>query len=80
MDQFDRLLLVTLTPLGALVCLWAAHAAMPTVVRCMSPTGTTSASAAARVTEYRLFLYRAGLVLLFSIYPGLSTEVVKTFR
>ncbi len=75
-DQFDRLLFVTLAPLGALVCMWVAHAAVPTVVRYMS----TSASAAARVTKYRLFLYRAALVLLFSIYPGLSTEVVKTFR
>ncbi len=78
MDQFDRLLFVTLAPLGALVCMWVAHAAMPTVVRCMSRTSTTRA--AARVTKYRLFIYRAALVLLFSIYPGLSTEVVKTFR
>jgi uncharacterized cysteine cluster protein YcgN (CxxCxxCC family) len=57
--------------------MWVAHAAMPTVVRCMSLTST---GATARVTKYRLLIYRAALVLLFSIYPGLSTEVVKTFR
>jgi hypothetical protein len=80
MDQLDRLLLVTVTPLGALLGMWLVHASLPSVVRCVSPTSVDQASAAARVAKYRLLIYQGALVLLFTIYPGLSTEVVKTFR
>jgi hypothetical protein len=46
-----------------------------------SPAASAEAqSQAERVAHYRLIIYRSALVLLFTIYPGLSTEIVKSFR
>jgi hypothetical protein len=76
-DQFDRLGVVTLAPLATLVVMWIAHAVMPAVVswKVKSPMERIL-----RVAKYRLVLYRSALFMLFTIYPGLSTEIVKTFR
>ncbi len=144
-DQFDRLLFVTVTPLVALILMWAAHRMMhrlesfitrafacfgaasdanvtvdgtsgvmvvdeeagagtdgiplaqsgagagqvvdssvaqdAATVPLTGGTGNTQAeNREALVAAYRLFLYRLGLVMLFAIYPGLSTEIVKSYR
>jgi hypothetical protein len=79
LDQYDRLVVVTLAPLFTLVVIWVVHAGLPIAVsfrrRALGP-----ADRAGIVAKYRLFLYRTVLVMLFTIYPGLSTEIVKTFR
>lgn len=79
-DQFDRLLFVTVAPLIALVVLWLAHVFMPRIVSILSPATADPATQATHCATYRLFIYRASLVMLFTIYPGLSTEIVKSFR
>jgi hypothetical protein len=76
-DQFDRLLFVTIAPLVALVVLFCVHAAAPHMVRFLSCVKNPALQDGATL---RLFVYRIALVMLFTIYPGLSVEIVKSFR
>ena len=78
-DQFDRLLFVTLAPLLALVVLACTHACVRRLVTIVFPT-LAPTTLDERCATYRQFLYRAGLALLFVTYPGISTEIVKSFR
>ena len=107
LDQFDRLLFVTLTPVGTLVLLGALYWLAPrlgaaggcrcaVMRRCLcrlrgsSQTRTlplpapVSAAAIPRsqaaVERLRAFAVRAALLLVFLVYPGVSTEIAKSFR
>jgi hypothetical protein len=119
LDQFDRLLLVTVVPVGILVLLACLHAAAPCLLaarrrglsgcrgcirrrcscrrRCprVCPCGRAppaSEPAPAVLSEaapppsqealatLRTRLVKGALVLIFLIYPGISSETVKSFR
>ena len=78
-DQFDRLLFITVSPVVFLLVLFTGHLIMPRLVRCLHP-GLGPSESSQRCSTYRSLAYKAGLVMLFTIYPGISTEIVKSFR
>lgn len=67
-DQYSRLLLATLLPLGVFVALAVAFLIISAVM-----SGDSR-------TTWRRRMLSAGLVLAFFMYPGVSAEIVKSFR
>ncbi len=83
LDQFDRLLFVTLTPIAALVLLWLAYTRPVWLLRlpCRRVPFIDAQPGTAPVLEsIRRRVVQLALVLVFVVYPGVATEVVKAFR
>jgi hypothetical protein len=100
-DQFDRLMFVTLCPLGIVAVAAVVHVSAPLLLalnwwglakarsRATAPLlpGTPEGRPPpagpppdAAVGALRSKAVRTALVLMFLVYPGVSTEIVKSFR
>ncbi len=79
MDQFDRLLIVTLTPLCLLILLLVLYLGTDGLVARLKHS-LDAAAQAALSTKYRVWAVKAAIAVVFVIYPSVSTEIVKSFR
>jgi hypothetical protein len=76
LDAFDRLVFIAGIPLVLLILLGLIYASMPLLLRCCTCGGQPLLP----VSVHRTRVVKVVLVLLFFVYPSVSSEVVKAFR